>query len=325
MQSVAIAPANSAVEYAGTTNGHIWRTASGNTGTVVTWADVFTGRGLPATPVTSIAVDRNDATGNIAYATFGGFGVGHVWKTLDGGASWVNISGNLPNVPVESITTYPSSPNPVLVIGTDVGVFLSTNNGGSWSTLMNGLPNTVAMMVFTDTAMTTLFVASHGRGMWMMPIPADTNPAPTVTSVAPTSGATTGGNTVTIKGTNFVATPTVYFDLIAAPTVNVVNSTTLTVVTPAHAAGVVNITVVNPDNRGAVLPAAFMYGVVNPLPGPQLPGGGSGSPGPYRQGGSRTGRISAHHLPSQIRAHNGADAGRGYGEKVMPLARMMAR
>jgi hypothetical protein len=162
---------------------------------------------------------------------------------------------------------------------------------------MNGLPNTVAMMVFTDTAMTTLFVASHGRGMWMMQIPQDTNPTPTVTSVALTSGATTGGNTVTIKGTNFLATPTVYFDLTAAPTVSVVNSTTLTVVTPAHGAGVVAITVVNPDNRGAVLPAAFTYGVVAPLPPSQPAGTLNGSPGPLPGGRPPTGPIDPNTPP----------------------------
>jgi hypothetical protein len=297
VQSVAIAPANSAVEYAGTNNGHIWRTASGNTGTVVTWTDVFTGKGLPTTPVTSITVDRNDATGNIAYATFGDFGVGHVWKTIDGGTNWINISGNLPNAPVESITTYPSSPNPVLVVGTDVGVFLSTDNGGAWSTLMNGLPNTVAMMVFTDTAMTTLFVASHGRGMWMIPIP-DGFPTLTLTGITPPSSSLNGGISVTITGTDFRPGVSVFFDGIAATGAMVVNPTTITAVTPAHQSGVANVTVMNSDNRGATLTQVFTFGVVNSLPPSRPAGTLNGSPpSPLPGGRPPTGPIDPNTPP----------------------------
>jgi hypothetical protein len=68
--------------------------------------------------------------------------------------------------------------------------------------------------------------------------------APIITDVEPATGPTSGGTAVTITGSNFVSPASVTFDGIAATSVVVVNSTTITAVTPAHAAtGLVNVTV----------------------------------------------------------------------------------
>ncbi len=273
VQSAVIAPANSAVIYAGTIGGHIYRTTNGNVAGTATWNDLWSGKNLPSTPVTWIAVDRND--GNIAYATFGGFGVGHTCKTINGGGSWTNITGNLPDAPVTGLVTYPISGGSALVVGTDVGAFLSTNSGTSWTALQNGLPNVGIDQIFTDKALTTLFVATHGRGVWKMPIPADTFLAPTAAAISPTSGATLGGTNVTITGTNFRAGASVSFDGVAATNVVVVNTTTITAMTPVHQPGTVNVMVVNTDNQGGTLVQGFVYIVVVPAP---LPSGSR--PGP---------------------------------------------
>ena len=284
VQSVMIAPANSAVIYAGTGGGRIFRTTAGNTGALAVWNDLYTGKGLPSQPVTSLAVDRNDSTGNIAYATFGGFGVGHVWKTIDGGTSWTNITGNLPDAPTTGLVTYPISGGSALVVGTDVGAFLSTNSGTTWTALQNGLPRVGIDQIFADKALTTLFVATHGRGVWKMPIAADAFPAPTVAGIVPTVGAPAGGTPVTITGTNFRAGASVAFDGFAATQVVVVNGTTITAVTPAHQTGFANVTVINSDNRGGTLSQVYIFGIVLPLPPSQPTGSISGSPGPLPGG-----------------------------------------
>ena len=71
-------------------------------------------------------------------------------------------------------------------------------------------------------------------------------PAPTVSSVSPTSGPAVGGTGVTITGANFVSGATVTFGGTAATSVVVTNSTTITATTPAHAAGAVTVVVTNP-------------------------------------------------------------------------------
>ncbi|HET6854716.1 MAG TPA: IPT/TIG domain-containing protein, partial [Pyrinomonadaceae bacterium] len=86
-----------------------------------------------------------------------------------------------------------------------------------------------------------------------------TQPAPAVSSVSPNSGSTSGGTSVTITGSNFASGAAVKFDSTAATNVNVVNSTTITATTPAHAAGAANVVVTNADSQSGTLPSGFTY------------------------------------------------------------------
>ncbi len=84
------------------------------------------------------------------------------------------------------------------------------------------------------------------------------SPVPTLSSVSPASGSSSGGTAVTLTGTNFVAGATVSFGGTAATNVTVVSSTSITATTPAHAAGAVNVVV--SDTGGSVtLTNGFTY------------------------------------------------------------------
>jgi hypothetical protein len=74
-------------------------------------------------------------------------------------------------------------------------------------------------------------------------------PAPTVAYIEPNAGTVDGGTTVTITGTGFQTGAVVTFGYTEAVSVVVVNSTTITAVTPANAAETVSITVYNPDGQ----------------------------------------------------------------------------
>jgi hypothetical protein len=82
---------------------------------------------------------------------------------------------------------------------------------------------------------------------------------PTVNSVSPNSGPTTGGTFVTISGSNFLAGATVKFDNIAAANVTVASSNTITAIVPAHPVGSVNVLVTNSDGRSGTLTNGFTY------------------------------------------------------------------
>jgi hypothetical protein len=84
-------------------------------------------------------------------------------------------------------------------------------------------------------------------------------PAPTVSTIAPTSGATAGGTPVTITGTGFLAGATVTFGGTSATAVTVLNSTSITATTPAHAAGGVNLVVTNTDAQTGTLTNGYTY------------------------------------------------------------------
>ena len=85
-------------------------------------------------------------------------------------------------------------------------------------------------------------------------------PPPTVTSVSPAFGPAAGGTVVTITGTNFVATPAVTFGGSNATGEVWVSATTLRATAPAHAAGLVNVVVTNPDLQAGTLANGYYYG-----------------------------------------------------------------
>ncbi len=99
--------------------------------------------------------------------------------------------------------------------------------------------------------------------------------APTITTLSPASGRLSGGTTVTITGTGLTGTSGVRFAGISATNVTVVNDTTVTAVTPAHAAGVVDVDLLTPGGLG-VKASGFTYA---PAPTVTLVSPGSGGVG----------------------------------------------
>ncbi len=72
---------------------------------------------------------------------------GNVWKRESDGVTWTDISYNrLPRVPVYSLAGSPSNPD-FLYIGTEVGVFASSNDGISWSPAFGGSSSDIVLAI----------------------------------------------------------------------------------------------------------------------------------------------------------------------------------
>ncbi len=84
-------------------------------------------------------------------------------------------------------------------------------------------------------------------------------PIPTITSLNTTSGSASGGTTVTVTGDDFVSGATVLVDGAPASNVTVINKTSLSFVTPPHAAGVVNVQITNAGGTTATASNAYTY------------------------------------------------------------------
>jgi uncharacterized repeat protein (TIGR01451 family) len=156
--------------YVGTDDGVMSVSPNATTAEHPTWTRVGQGQ-LPNRPATQIAVDRSNW--RIAYAAYAGFGAatpsntGHVFKTTDGGQTWTNITGGLPDVPVNSIILDPSDPN-LLYAGTDVGTFVTTNAGRTWLRLGNSMPKVATWQLDYDPAHAVLAAGTHGRGAYTL-------------------------------------------------------------------------------------------------------------------------------------------------------------
>jgi hypothetical protein len=95
------------------------------------------------------------------------------------------------------------------------------------------------------------------------PTPPPVVVGPTVLSVAPAGGPTTGGTEVTISGVNFAAGATVTIGGVTATNVRVVSSTGILAVTGAHQAGQADVTV-TVDGRASTLSSAFTFAALPP-------------------------------------------------------------
>ena len=125
--------------------------------------------------VSSLTCHPTDTS--IAYATYSTFGDTHVWRTADGGSTWTGIDGTgasaLPDLPVSSIVVDPMNPS-TLYIGTDMGVFVSMDDGQTWAIEATGFPDAVVevLVLQADQAgARTLYAFSHGRGAWRVRLP----------------------------------------------------------------------------------------------------------------------------------------------------------
>jgi plastocyanin len=97
----------------------------------------------------------------------------------------------------------------------------------------------------------------HSNMSGVMIVRAVTIPAPTISSIAPVSGSTSGGTVVTISGTGFSGS-TVKFGGTSATNVSV-TPTSISATTPAHAAGKVDVVVTNGDAQSATLAQSYTY------------------------------------------------------------------
>lgn len=154
------APTDPDVIYVGTDDGRVWVTANGGGNWDLISDD------LPERWITRVEVDPTDAAA--IYVTVSGFRwdspAPHVFRSDDMGSSWTDISGNLPEAPVNVIVVDPEYPN-VLYVGTDVGCFVSVATGGSWSELGTGLPSAPVLDLKLHQPTRMLVAGTHGRSM----------------------------------------------------------------------------------------------------------------------------------------------------------------
>ncbi|MEV4756259.1 glycosyl hydrolase [Micromonospora sp. NPDC049559] len=95
-----------------------------------------------------------------------GAGIGHVFESRDGGTHWTDISANLPDVPANSVKLLAGGG---LVLGTDLGLLYRAPGHRDWAVLGRNLPSTAVLQVKVGPD-DKLYVATHGRGIWSLPI-----------------------------------------------------------------------------------------------------------------------------------------------------------
>ncbi len=212
------------------TDGGFWSDATPGLDTIMRKTN--TTYGVLATQATSIASDPfNSKVAYLALSGFtvdpldpnGGTSVGHLYKTFNFGTTWTEADGNSVSngAIVQSLTGLPDAPvlkvlvdatdhsgtcggNPCsnsIYVGTDIGVFHSSDGSKTWAPLDSGLPD-VPVYDLEQSSTGTIFAGTHGRGAFQLVNTAATaTPTATATSTATATAKATASSTAKATAT----------------------------------------------------------------------------------------------------------------------------
>lgn len=172
ISAIGVAPTNDNVRVVGLSLGQIFGTTTGANPLV----NMDPANAIPNNYIGRVVIDPTNA--NTAYVTLAAFGVVNVWKTTTLNAlidniapTWTAATGTgantLPQVPVNAFLIDPVNPN-LVYAGTDIGVYVSGDQGTNWFPLGTGLPR-VAVFDMAMAPGRIVRIATHGRGMWQIP------------------------------------------------------------------------------------------------------------------------------------------------------------
>lgn len=167
ISTMTIAEGDPNLIWVGHNNGQVWMTTNG-TAVTPNWTRVDeNGVGLPDRWISRIVIDRNNH--NRVYVSVMGWATDNVWRTEDGGQTWTLIVGSgatqLPAAPVSALAQHHTQPMR-LFVGTDIGIFTSTDDGATWTTSTQG-PGTVSIEEFNWKDDNTLMAVTYGRGVFL--------------------------------------------------------------------------------------------------------------------------------------------------------------
>lgn len=170
--SLAESPLRQGLLYAGTDDGRVWLT-NDDGGAWVELTDRFSGV-PPGTYVSRIEPSHHDV--DRFYVTFDGHRTNdfdpYVFATDDGGSSFRSIVSNLPSGSVDFVHVVREDPRNanLLFVGTDLGAYVSTNRGTTWTRFMNGLPTVPVHDLKIHPRDRELIAGTHGRAIWIVDI-----------------------------------------------------------------------------------------------------------------------------------------------------------
>jgi photosystem II stability/assembly factor-like uncharacterized protein len=126
---------------------------------------------LPEKTIRDVVTSVHDA--DRVYVTLSGVrdddDTSYVYVTHDFGRTWEAISGNLPGEPVNTIAEDPITDD-LLFVGTDLGVYASTNGGVDWVSLSSTLPTAPVVDLAVHGRSGKLVAVTHGLSAFLLPI-----------------------------------------------------------------------------------------------------------------------------------------------------------
>jgi len=154
---------NAQVLFTGADNGRVFRSTDGG----VMFDEVDTGA-LGHYVSDILAVPGDPSIVYQSRSAFTGATPPHtVRKSVDGGLTWSDASTGLPDVPANALALDPIVPNRIW-LGTDVGMYVSTDAAQSWQPYNDGLPNVPVFDLASSNAGAVILACTYGRGAFVL-------------------------------------------------------------------------------------------------------------------------------------------------------------
>jgi len=162
--SISESPIKIGLIYVGTDDGRVHVTKDGGEN----WEEIV--KGLPYKKHVSRIVASAHEEGTV-YLTLNGKRdddfMDYIYRSIDYGKTWVDISGNIPCGPVNVIREDPKNPH-ILYVGTDLGVYVTIDRGHLWHVLASSIPTTYVHDLALHPRDNALVAATHGRGVYVI-------------------------------------------------------------------------------------------------------------------------------------------------------------
>ena len=263
LRTIATCPSDATRVYTGSDDGQVWAVTGLNNlnNAVATQVDNGFSGGLPVVSIAVSPTNPKDVLAALAgvgdanlYRCSNTAAVSPVWTAVNGSGKTAIPTGN-----VNSVVRDPGNPASVWYVGTDLGVFMTTNSGSTWSNLTNpfGLPNVTVNHLVANAATGFLYAGTYGRGLWNIALPSPSLVSVGLKPIIVTGGASNSTGTVFLTGV--FATPiTVKLSSSDAATASV----PATVTVPAGRTSVsFTVTTKAPTTSGEKVTISATYGV----------------------------------------------------------------
>lgn len=160
--SIAVSPSNPSIIFTGSSDGFVFKTTDGG----ATWTRV--GGGIFAGKrINDIII--NPTNDQEVYVFLNATSGRRILRTTNGGLNWSSVTGSLPSglAGLSLAVDFSTTPH-VMYVGTDYGVYYSTDDGATWN--QAPMPQLAIYELKIDTANNYIVAATHGRGMWRAPL-----------------------------------------------------------------------------------------------------------------------------------------------------------
>jgi photosystem II stability/assembly factor-like uncharacterized protein len=156
---------SASIDAIATDGGSIYVSAGGHLFVTTNNGSTWTQRDLPGTLATIADLLAVPGFPGLAFAVHDQFGIGKVFFTNTFGATWTDITKNLPDLPAWCLAFDPS--RGFLFAGLDNGVYVTPSPAtASWSVVSTGLPHVQVTGLELNTSLDVLDAGTHGRGVF---------------------------------------------------------------------------------------------------------------------------------------------------------------